>query len=369
MKLFCKFTIILSDLTKFVKKCGRRKGEIEELQILLFSAILEKRICKAGKNMSEKEKMETPGRDKSCFVYETELGPLTIASDGDAITVVHFGAEPRAALRRTELTDRAAAEIAEYLAGKRTRFDLPLNPGGTPFQKRVWNALLTIPFGETRSYRQIAEQAGSQKAFRAVGMANNHNPIAILIPCHRVIGSDGSLVGYAAGLEMKKRLLALEQNRSKEDAPAVRNGNCEHGAVPYRRRAQYYETDQMGIVHHSNYIRWMEEARLDFLEQLGWGYRKLEADGLLIPVTGVSCSYQRPVRFGDTVAIEVRVAAYQGTRLTIGYRITDPETGKLCATGQSGHCFCTREGRPIRLKKFSEALDCLLSELCCLPNS
>lgn len=311
--------------------------------------------------------METPGPEKSCFVYKTEIGPLTIASDGEAITAVHFGAEPRAALRRTELTDRAASEIEEYLSGKRTRFDLPLSPEGTAFQKRVWNALLDIPYGETRSYRQIAERAGSPKAFRAVGMANNHNPIAILIPCHRVIGSDGSLVGYAAGLEIKKRLLALE--RTKEDAPEVRDGDGDHEAVPYRRRAQYYETDQMGIVHHSNYIRWMEEARLDYLEQLGWGYRKLEADGLLIPVTGVSCAYRRPVRFGDTVAIEVRVAAYQGTRLTLGYRITDPATGKLRASGQSEHCFCTREGRPIRLKKFSEALDRLLSELCCLPGS
>ncbi|WP_326974940.1 MULTISPECIES: YbgC/FadM family acyl-CoA thioesterase [Acutalibacteraceae] len=314
--------------------------------------------------MSEKKKppQAAPGGEKSCFVYDTEIGPLTIASDGEAITIVHFGAEPRAALRRTELTDRAAAEIADYLSGKRTRFDLPLKPEGTAFQKRVWNALLDIPYGETRSYRQIAERAGSPKAFRAVGMANNQNPVAILIPCHRVIGSDGSLVGYAAGLEIKKRLLALEQTHA-EDLPAAPGGRGDGGPLPYRRRVQYYETDQMGIVHHSNYIRWMEEARLDYLEQLGWGYQKLESGGLTIPVTEVSCSYRSPVRFGETVRIDVRVSAYQGVRLALEYRITDPETGKFRAAGRSGHCFCNRDGRPIRLKKFSEALDRLLSKL------
>jgi YbgC/YbaW family acyl-CoA thioester hydrolase len=300
------------------------------------------------------------GSEKSCFVYETEIGPLTIESGGDAITAVHFGAEPRSELRRTELTDRADTEIEEYLSGKRTRFDLPLAPEGTAFQKRVWKALLTIPYGETRSYRQIAEQAGSQKAFRAVGMANNHNPIAILIPCHRVIGSDGSLVGYAAGLEIKKRLLAIENGHAAADSPAAPDLRK---ALPYRRRVYYYETDRMGIVHHSNYIRWMEEARLDFLGQLGWGYQKLESDGLLIPVTEVSCSYKRPARFGDTVQVGVRVSAYQGVRLTLEYRITDPETGALLALGKSGHCFCRRDGRPMRLKKFSGELDRLLSAL------
>lgn len=316
--------------------------------------------------MTKKTVPEVPGCEKGCFVYDTGIGPLTIRSEGTAVTAVHFGTEPCPETRRTGLTDRAAEEIREYLAGKRTRFDLPLNPSGTPFQKRVWDALLTIPYGETRSYREIAEQAGSPKGFRAVGMANNHNPIAILIPCHRVIGADGSLVGYAAGLEIKTRLLRLEKARTQKGA-APREDSEQQEPSPYLRRAHYYETDQMGIVHHSNYIRWMEEARLDFLEQLGWGYRKLEADGLLIPVTEVSCAYKRPVRFGDTVAIEVRVTAYQGVRLTLAYRVTDLGTGKLCAFGQSGHCFCGRDGRPVRLKKFSEALDRLFSELCRLP--
>jgi methylated-DNA-[protein]-cysteine S-methyltransferase len=152
--------------------------------------------------------------DVFCFVYNTAIGKLTIASNGEAITMVHFGAVEKKDLRRSPLTDRAAAEIEEYLSGKRVRFDLPVSPRGTDFQKRVWDALQHIPYGETRSYRQIAEQIGSPKAYRAVGMANNKNPIAILIPCHRVIGSDGSLVGYAAGLDIKRRLLVLERSAS-----------------------------------------------------------------------------------------------------------------------------------------------------------
>lgn len=165
----------------------------------------EKAVMKMGKNASEKKS------DVYCFVYDTSIGKITIASDEETITLVQFGEAERAPLHRCPLIDRAAAEIQEYLNGKRTLFDLPISPRGTDFQKRVWHALRSIPYGETRSYRQIAEQIGSPKAYRAVGMANNKNPVAILIPCHRVIGSDGSLVGYAAGLDIKGRLLALEQ--------------------------------------------------------------------------------------------------------------------------------------------------------------
>lgn len=108
------------------------------------------------------------------------------------------------------LTDRAARQLEEYFAGKRREFDLPLNPRGTPFQRRVWDALLRIPYGESRSYRQQTESLGNPKAIRAVGRANGANPIAVVIPCHRVIGADGSLTGYAGGLDMKARLLMLE---------------------------------------------------------------------------------------------------------------------------------------------------------------
>ena len=102
-------------------------------------------------------------------------------------------------------------QLEEYLAGERTEFDVPLCPRGTPFQQKVWQTLQTIPYGQTRSYGEIAEQIGRPKACRAVGMANHANPILVLIPCHRVVGKNGSLTGYTAGLELKQRLLELEK--------------------------------------------------------------------------------------------------------------------------------------------------------------
>lgn len=105
---------------------------------------------------------------------------------------------------------RAAAQLTEYFAGKRKVFDLPLEPHGTEFQKKVWQALREIPYGTTCSYGEIAAKIGNPKASRAVGGANNKNPIAIVVPCHRVIGANGSLVGYASGLQTKEALLKLE---------------------------------------------------------------------------------------------------------------------------------------------------------------
>jgi len=115
-------------------------------------------------------------------------------------------------LRETE------RQLQQYFAGARTRFDLPLDFTGTDFQKSVWKALLTIPFGETRSYAQIAAQIGAPKAVRAVGAANGRNPISIVAPCHRVIGSNGALTGFAGGLETKRMLLALEGRRLSDAA-------------------------------------------------------------------------------------------------------------------------------------------------------
>ena len=109
------------------------------------------------------------------------------------------------------LLGQAKQQLAEYFAGQRQAFDLPLRMQGTPFQQKVWAALREIPYGETRSYGQIAAQVGNPKASRAVGMANNRNPIAIIVPCHRVIGANGSLTGYAGGLSVKEELLALER--------------------------------------------------------------------------------------------------------------------------------------------------------------
>lgn len=144
--------------------------------------------------------------------YETDIGILTIGSDEDALTMVGFGSlhSEGAIHERNRITDMAASEIREYLDGKRMEFDIPLRPHGTPFQKRVWQVLLAIPYGETRSYKEIAIMADSPKGFRAVGMANNRNPIAIIIPCHRVIGADGSMTGYGGGLDIKKKLLLIE---------------------------------------------------------------------------------------------------------------------------------------------------------------
>jgi methylated-DNA-[protein]-cysteine S-methyltransferase len=104
----------------------------------------------------------------------------------------------------------AERQLAEYFAGRRKQFALKLDVSGTPFQRQVWNALLTIPFGETRSYRQIATQIGNPRAVRAVGAANRRNPLSIVAPCHRVVGSTGALTGFAGGLDVKARLLALE---------------------------------------------------------------------------------------------------------------------------------------------------------------
>lgn len=147
------------------------------------------------------------------FTYKTLIGDVTIASENNKITKVDFCDKFDFPIKRmnTDLLQITANQIEEYLKGDRKTFDVPIMLKGTDFQKKVWSELCLIPYGETRSYKQIAENIGNFKAFRAVGMANNKNPIMILIPCHRVIGSNGSLVGYAKGLEVKKRLLDLEK--------------------------------------------------------------------------------------------------------------------------------------------------------------
>jgi methylated-DNA-[protein]-cysteine S-methyltransferase len=108
----------------------------------------------------------------------------------------------------------ARRQLTEYFAGDRTAFDLPLNTGGTPFQQRVWAALLEIPYGETTSYGELAQRIGSPGAARAVGLANGRNPVSIVVPCHRVVGSTGSLTGYGGGIETKRRLLAAERGET-----------------------------------------------------------------------------------------------------------------------------------------------------------
>lgn len=136
---------------------------------------------------------------------------------------------------------------------------------------------------------------------------------------------------------------------------------------PYLHHAQYYETDQMGMIHHSNYIRWMEEARVDFLHQIGFSYRKMESLGVFCPVLAVQCDYKSKVQFDDQVKIEVGVVQYTGTRLTIAYRMTNLSTDTVCTLASSKHCFLGEGGRPISLKRSHPEMHALFSGLLATP--
>lgn len=149
-------------------------------------------------------------------IYPFLFGFLKIGYDGNVITFLKKTDEREKIEKRTELTDKVYMQVMEYLQGKRTSFDFPYELRGTDFQKKVWNELCKIPYGETRTYKDIACAVGNPKASRAVGMVNNKNPITIVVPCHRVVGSNGKLVGYAGGLDMKEKLLILERNKSKK---------------------------------------------------------------------------------------------------------------------------------------------------------
>ena len=131
----------------------------------------------------------------------------------------------------------------------------------------------------------------------------------------------------------------------------------------YIHKVQYYETDKMGITHHSNYIRWMEEARVAFLDQIGYGYAKLERDGIISPVIGVECQYKHPTTFDDEVEIVVGVEEFRGVRLVIQYQMTNAGTGELVLVGKSTHCFTDPQGKPIILKKQCPEMDNLLKTL------
>lgn len=152
---------------------------------------------------------------KNIVLYDSPVGMLRIVEEDGALTELSLDSyEPPVSgeysREETRLTRSTARQLDEYFAGKRTEFDLPLAPKGTEFQKKDWEALRKIPYGQTCTYKDIAQAIGCPKGFRAVGLANNRNPIMIIIPCHRVIGSDGSLTGYAGGTHIKKYLLELE---------------------------------------------------------------------------------------------------------------------------------------------------------------
>ena len=155
---------------------------------------------------------------KTLLRFSSPVGPLGIAEDGTGICDIFLfttGAPAGMCEGTTPLLRGTVRQLAEYFHGKRKTFSLPLSLRGTPFQQKDWSALCSIPYGETRSYRQIAGQIGSPKASRAVGQANHRNPVMILVPCHRVIAADGTLGGYGGGLEMKRFLLHLEQEHSR----------------------------------------------------------------------------------------------------------------------------------------------------------
>ena len=180
----------------------------------------------------------------------TPCGPLTLLCDGRALTAVRCGREADgAATAKTaqagaemfekvmptqqtqearaaqEILEQAAREIGEYFEGKRRAFAVPTAAAGTPFQQAVWNALKEIPYGETRTYGEIARRIGHPRASRAVGQANNRNPLPIVVPCHRVIGTSGALTGYAGGLAVKERLLELERTPRRRSCSAPESGS------------------------------------------------------------------------------------------------------------------------------------------------
>lgn len=151
------------------------------------------------------------------YFSETLIGRIAIAEQNGNITQLYFATDVIPSdfeITETPLLNAAFSQLNAYLAGELQQFSLPLAPRGTDFMQTVWQALCTIPYGKTASYKEIAVAIGNPKAVRAVGLANNKNPLPIFIPCHRVIGSDGKLVGYAGGLQIKQQLLDLEKHHA-----------------------------------------------------------------------------------------------------------------------------------------------------------
>ncbi|WP_050477858.1 methylated-DNA--[protein]-cysteine S-methyltransferase [Herbaspirillum rhizosphaerae] len=183
------------------------------------------------------------------YVYKTmesPVGQLTLVGRGEKLAAILWENDKPTRVKLGELTPESGTgtavlleterQLNEYFAGKRQRFEVELDFTGTDFQKRVWAALLTIPFGETRSYGDIARQLGDIKAVRAVGAANGKNPISIIAPCHRVIGASGELTGFAGGLKAKELLLTLEGAHALHNKPGT--------GVPQKRRSKQPDPNQ-----------------------------------------------------------------------------------------------------------------------------
>ena len=153
--------------------------------------------------------------DRIASTLPTPIGELLLVGDGEALTAVEFDdarrGSPTPGGAGDSVIEEAAAQLRAYFAGTRTTFDLPLRAAGTPFEQAVWEELRRIPYGETTSYGELAARVGEPTAARAVGRANGRNPLPIIVPCHRVIGADGSLTGFGGGLECKRALLDLER--------------------------------------------------------------------------------------------------------------------------------------------------------------
>jgi methylated-DNA-[protein]-cysteine S-methyltransferase len=160
----------------------------------------------------------------SATVYDSPVGPLRLESRDGALVALHLNARPGPENLDDPVLADAVDQLKAYFAGDRTTFDLPLAMHGNDFEQKVWAALRGIPYGETTSYGAIAEQIGAPGAARAVGLANGRNPIAIIVPCHRVIGANGKLVGFGGGLPMKRALLDLEQGIEGLLAPGDHRG-------------------------------------------------------------------------------------------------------------------------------------------------
>ncbi len=176
---------------------------------------------------------------------DTAFGRVLLTSDGAALTGLYFdGQKHHPEIGTDWIRDDAAepfalvrAQLAAYARGQRRRFELPLAPAGTPFQRAVWQALLTIGPGETLTYAALAARVGAPRAVRAVGAAVGRNPLSVVIPCHRVVGSDGSLTGYAGGLDRKRALLRLEGARAADPAPTATRLRGGGGSVAQRAAA------------------------------------------------------------------------------------------------------------------------------------
>jgi methylated-DNA-[protein]-cysteine S-methyltransferase len=152
------------------------------------------------------------------YSYDTKIGKIIVEAEDNHIVKVSFSHTNAGNMEETPLIKNAYAQIAEYLNGQRKVFDLPLRFLGTKFQNTVWRALLKIPYGETRSYKEISKTIGEKQTYRAVGAACKQNPICIIIPCHRVIGTNGNLTGYAGGINIKETLLQIERENDTAES-------------------------------------------------------------------------------------------------------------------------------------------------------